>query len=133
METITNMENKIVNWIEINSPNASEAFDFYSAVFGWTKSEVDFGDMGVYTMLHEAGNETPFAGIMELKGPEWEGIPPHWMNYFHTDDIEATCEKIKQSGGKITNDPFEIPGTGIVAMCVDAHGAAFSLLQPATK
>ncbi len=124
------MEKKVVNWMEVNSPNAAEAFAFYNAVFGWTKSEVDMGEMGMYSMLHEAGKEEPFAGIMEMKGPDWEGIPPHWMTYFHTDDINASCDKIKAAGGNIHHGPFEIPGTGMIAVCSDAHGAHFSLHQP---
>jgi uncharacterized protein len=123
------MEKQIVNWMEINSPNAAATIEFYSKLFGWTTSEMDMGEMGKYTMLHGADGKA-FAGIMEMKGPEWEGIPPHWMNYFHTDDINASCETVNGAGGEVCHGPFEIPGTGQIAVCKDNQGAVFSLHQP---
>ena len=115
--------------MEVNSPNSAESLAFYSKVFGWTSSEMDMGEMGMYTMLHGADG-APFAGIMQMTSPEWDGIKPHWMTYFHTDDINASCAAIKEAGGTVKYDPFEVPGTGMIAICEDNHGAYFSLHQP---
>jgi hypothetical protein len=120
---------KTVNWMEVNSPNSEEAFAFYSKIFGWTKSEMDMGEMGKYTMLHDSeGN--PFAGIMQMTSPEWDGVKPHWMIYFHTDNVDTSCQQVKEAGGKVCYEPFDIPGTGRIAICEDPHGAVFSFHQP---
>lgn len=124
------MNNSVVNWIEVNSPDPEATFSFYSGVFGWDKSEADMGEMGMYTMFHESGNPAPFAGIMKMTSPEWDGIPPHWMTYFHTSDIAATCKAVGDNGGKVCYEPFDVPGTGKLSMCTDPHGANFSIHQP---
>jgi predicted enzyme related to lactoylglutathione lyase len=116
-----------LTWYELTTADKTKGVEFYSAVFGYETSEMDMGEMGMYTMFHHKGD--PFAGLMEMKGPEWEGIPPHWMTYFSTSDINATCERIKEAGGAVMHGPFPI-SVGMIAVVKDDQGAVFSLHQP---
>lgn len=117
---------KAVGWFEINVPDKAKGLDFYSSIFGYTTSDMDMGEMGTYTMLHHGG--VPFGGSMEMSGPEWEGIPPHWMTYFSVSNMDEACEKIKSAGGQVVHGPMPIPGDGLIAVCTDDQGAHFSII-----
>ncbi len=117
---------KAVGWFEINTPDKAKALDFYTSVFGYETSDMDMGEMGVYTMLHHGG--VPFSGSMDMSGPEWEGIPPHWMTYFSVDDMDSACEKVKAAGGQVVHGPMPIPNEGLIAVCTDDQGAHFSIV-----
>lgn len=123
---------KPITWYEITVPQAQAALDFYSAVFGYATSSMDMGEMGPYTMLHSPNGGGPFAGVMPMTGPEWDGIPPHWMTYFYVSDINSAMEKIKESGGKVLHGPMTVPDVGEIAVCHDDQGAHFSIHQPSS-
>ncbi|MDI9639413.1 VOC family protein [Kamptonema cortianum] len=118
----------VTTWYEINTPDKTKALDFYKNVLGWTTSDMDMGEHGMYTMLHSA--DGAFAGSMEMTGPEWEGIPAHWMIYFRTSNLGETMDKVKANGGEIVYDKFSIPGVGDMCVCKDDSGAVFSLHEP---
>jgi predicted enzyme related to lactoylglutathione lyase len=39
-------------------------------------------------------------------------------------------ERVTSAGGKITNGPFEVPGSRWIAHALDPQGAAFALVAP---
>ena len=67
-----------------------------------------------------------------MDGPQFEGVPQHWMVYFAVDDVEATCETVKAQNGSIRQPPFEVPGVGMIALASDPSGGVFGLIKPAT-
>ena len=115
-------------WHECVTPDPAAAKKFFTELFGWTSSEMPMGDQGTYSMLH-AGEE-PVAGVMGMEGPEWEGIPPHWMSYIQVDDLDASCGKVTKLGGSIKVPPTEIPNNmGKFAVIADPSGAVISLYE----
>jgi hypothetical protein len=46
------------------------------------------------------------------------------------DDINNTVKKIKNAGGKVLNEPMDIPGVGSYASFIDTEGNRLSILQP---
>jgi hypothetical protein len=65
---------------------------------------------------------------MPMTGPEWRGVPPHWMVYVAVDDIDAAARKVVELGGKVCVPPTTIP-VGRFAVVNDPQGATFSLFQ----
>jgi predicted enzyme related to lactoylglutathione lyase len=53
-------------------------------------------------------------------------MPSHWLVYFGTDDLEATSDKIKSTGGTLTVEPSDVPG-GRILVGQDPQGAFFAL------
>lgn len=118
----------VVTWYEVNTPDREKSVAFYREAFGWTTSEMDMGPpAGIYTML---GSPNPFAGMMIMTSPEWDGIPPHWMVYFGTADYDATVAKIEAAGGKVAYGPMDVPGVGRIGVVQDDQGCHFSIHQP---
>lgn len=113
-------------WHEINVPNAKQAQDFYQKLFGWTTRPVD---MGGFTYHILKSGEREFGGIMQMSGPEWQGVPPHWMVYVAVNDVDAAAKKVSDLGGKVCVPPTDIPNVGRFAVVSDPGGATFSLYK----
>lgn len=110
-------------WNELNAGNLDEAFDFYSGLFGWTKSmAVPMGEMGVYQLFANEGRDT--GGMMR----KLDHVPmPFWQFYITVDAIDAAVERVKAHGGTITNGPHPVPGDAWIAEGNDPQGAKFAL------
>ncbi|MBM4185807.1 MAG: VOC family protein [Gemmatimonadetes bacterium] len=108
-------------------PAAAQAF--YTRVMGW--GTAPWGTDGSYT-LWMAG-EAPVGGCMALPAPLLAAkVPPHWLTYLGTPDIDATIKKAVSLGAKVLAEPQEIPGAGKFAALEDPQGAAFCLYSAAT-
>jgi predicted enzyme related to lactoylglutathione lyase len=110
-------------WYELMTTDVDAAERFYGSVVGWSMR--DSGMPGMKYTLAYAG-ETQAAGLMGIPA-EAEGMPPAWIGYVFTDDIEATVGDISTNGGQVHRQPQDIPGIGRFAVVADPHGAVFSL------
>jgi predicted enzyme related to lactoylglutathione lyase len=112
------------SWHELATTDHEAAFDFYSKLFGWEKTEAsDMGEMGSYQMYGVSGTQL---GGMFNKPAEMPG-PPFWLFYTTVADVHAAAEKVKQLGGQVLNGPMEVPGGDWIAQCTDPQGAAFAI------
>jgi predicted enzyme related to lactoylglutathione lyase len=115
-----------IGWHELHAGNGETAFSFYSGLFGWTKGEaMDMGPMGVYQMFEVDGITI---GGMMTKTPQT--VAPFWLYYFNVDAADAVAERIKQAGGKVTQEPHEVPGGLWIVQGIDPQGALFAVVAP---
>lgn len=114
-------------WREVNTREAAKAIDFYCKLFGLEPKKLP-GDMEYWT-LHKG--PTTVGGVMQMT-KEWEGVPPHWMNYFAVDDTDAALKKIEAAGGKVSVPPFDTP-YGRMSVVNDPNGAAFTVIKMTGK
>jgi uncharacterized protein len=113
-----------VGWNELMSNDAGRAFDFYAAMFGWTKDHaVDMGPMGVYQLFAHGGRAI---GGMMNRPPQ---IPAAaWNFYFNTPDVDAAVERLRAAGGTVANGPMEVPGGDWIVQAIDPQGGFFALV-----
>jgi uncharacterized protein len=118
-----------VGWHELMAADAAAAFDWYSGLFGWVKTDVhDMGPMGSYLLwTFEAGAEA--AGGMMTKPAA--APHPHWNFYIQVDSVAAAAKRIVAAGGTVINGPMEVPGGDWVVQGTDPQGAMFSLMSAA--
>ncbi len=111
------------SWHELATTDHAGAFAFYSALFGWEKTEsMDMGEMGIYQMF---GYEGQTIGGMMAKPSE---MPvPAWLYYAKVPDVGQLVKAVQQNGGRVLNGPMEVPDGDIVAQCEDPQGAAFAI------
>jgi predicted enzyme related to lactoylglutathione lyase len=115
-----------IGWRELHAGNGTEAFAFYSGLFGWTKADaVDMGAMGVYQLFATGG--APVGGMM-TKMPQTPS--PFWLYYFNVDAVDAAMNRVKDGGGQIIHGPMQVPGGSFIAHCLDPQGAIFALVGP---
>ena len=60
--------------------------------------------------------------------PNGAPMPPAWLYYTETSDLDAAIGRATKNGAKVLNGPMPVPG-GRIAQLMDPQGAAFALHQ----
>jgi len=116
-------------WNELMTTDTPAARAFYTSLLGWITEEMDMGEAGMYTIFKQGDQQV--AGMMGMSGPQFEGVPPHWMGYIHVADVDAKTAQAEQLGGTICVPPTDIPNIGRFSVVTDPTEAVISLFQPA--
>ena len=115
-------------WTELMTRDVDGAKAYYTATCGWSFETMPMPD-GDYHLAMIDG--APVAGVMDMSGLEkLKDVPPHWFSYFAVDDVDAAVAATKAAGGQCMREPFEVPGTGRIAIMTDPTGAAMGLMTP---
>jgi len=111
-------------WAELHADEATSAFAFYRAMFGWTPGVAH--DMGGFVyQTFSTGGDGEAGGMMT----KMEGTPgPFWSYYVWVGDIDAAVARVTAEGGTVLMAPHEVPGGAFIANCQDPQGAMFNLL-----
>ena len=121
----------VFTWSEIATTDQAKAKAFYENVFGWTfKKSENTGDEMEYYEFSSSGDAQPDGGFYEMK-PEMFGgeVPPaHIALYVAVDDVDASIAKTTELGGTVIFGPYDIPGTGRMAVITDPTGATISMI-----
>ncbi len=112
-------------WLDLETPDAQQAADFYGGLFGWTLTDaMPPAAPGNYLIATIDGRDV--AAI--AAGAAAVGTDVTWSTYFAVDDADATASAVTAAGGLVTHEPADNPG-GRFAACVDPQGAPFRLWQ----
>ena len=63
------------------------------------------------------------------KTPDGRDVPPNWMFYIVTPDLEGALARARAGGATVLNGPMDVPGGQRVAQLLDPQGAAISLVS----
>ena len=118
-------------WSELITTDPEGAEGFYADLVGWRSVPQELVPGTVYTSFLQG--ERPVGGMMKMEGAEWDGVPPHWMNYVSVADVDATVAKAADLGGLVIVPPTDIPGVGRFSTLQDPTGAVFSIIAPAPR
>ncbi|HEY2935909.1 MAG TPA: VOC family protein [Gaiellaceae bacterium] len=113
------MAGKLVHF-EIAAEDVDRAESFWSSVFGWQFSRDQMP--GFDYRLVRTGDDQ---GGGLYQSDDRDG---HLKVYFDTDDLEASVEKVRSSGGE-AGEKQPIPHVGWWADCKDTEGNAFGIFQ----
>ena len=118
-------------WTELMTEDVAKAGEFYSNLFGWTRSTMQMGSVE-YTMFKNG--ETMAGGMMMLPAEAKEqGAPPHWLLYLSVNDCDKTVAHCKEMGGKACMEPTDFEGIGRGAVLTDPTGAVFGVIKLVKK
>jgi predicted enzyme related to lactoylglutathione lyase len=119
-----------VIWTELMTRDVAGAKAYYGAVCGWRFETMPMMDGTDYHLGMRDG--VPVIGMMDMTDMDHlKGAPPYWFSYFAVDDVDAAVAATTAAGGKVLRAPFEVPGTGRIALLEDPTGAAMGLMTPA--
>lgn len=117
------------SWVDLSTDDQDGAKRFYGELLGWEFDDVPMGedgdeDAGQYSMAKVDGKTV--AAIFKGDG----SLPVHWNSYVTVEDIDAMPEKVKEAGGEVTAEPFDVMES-VGKMCViqDPTGAFLNLWQ----
>jgi predicted enzyme related to lactoylglutathione lyase len=121
------------SWHELYTTDHEAAFAFYNAIAGWERlDEFDMGPMGKYLLWGLGGQQ--LGGMMTkpkgMKTPDGREVPPSWLFYVTTGDLDAALARAKAKGARVLNGPMDVPGGQRIVQLMDPQGAAIALVTP---
>ena len=116
------------SWADLATTDADAAKAFYSDLFGWELDDLDLPGGGVYTMALIDGRRVGALGTVQQ-----EGQPPAWNAYVTVEDADATAAKVRELGGTLFAEPFDVMDAGRMAVIADPTGAVFCIWQPGVQ
>jgi predicted enzyme related to lactoylglutathione lyase len=114
-------------WVDTSQPDPEAASRFYSDLFGWEVEDVMPPEApGSYFMARMRG------GDVAAIGPVPEGAPPMamWNTYIQVDSADETASRVRDAGGSVLTEPFDVMGAGRMGVFADPEGAVFCVWQP---
>ena len=115
-------------WIELATTDQSAAQAFYSKIFGWSPRDMPIGPNETYTIFDLQG--CPAAASYTLRPDQRSrGVPPHWALYVAVQNADETTARVKQLGGTILAEPFDVFDAGRTSVLQDPTGAVFCIWQ----
>ena len=109
-------------WFDLSAPDAGEAREFYSALFGWAIPLA--GNAGPYQAWITSG-EQPWAGIVQ--GCQATGAG--WLPYVVVEDLDEAAKRAVSLGGTVIAGPADGPA-GTAVTIADPGGAQLALFKP---
>jgi len=113
-------------WVDASEPDPEAAVGFYSGLFGWEFEDVmPPGSEGKYFMARIRGLDVAAVGSVLDAAPQWA----MWNTYIWVDSADETASKIRDAGGSVVIEPYDVMDAGRMAMFADPEGATFCVLQ----
>jgi predicted enzyme related to lactoylglutathione lyase len=127
-------------WVDASQPDPDAARDFYGGLFGWEFEDVmPPGAAGHYFIARgQARSSSIFDTSGEVLGGDVaavgsipKGAPPRamWNTYFWVDSADEAASKVRDAGGGVGMEPFDVMDVCRTAVFTDPEGAAFRVWE----
>ena len=116
-------------WVDTGQPDPKAAAEFYGGLFGWDIDErLAPGSDVPYRIATLHGLEV--AGI----GPQPDAAPPTpvWSTYVCVDSADDAAGRVRDAGGSVLMNPFDVGPAGRIGVFADRTGGVFCVWQPGT-
>ena len=113
-------------WVDASTPDPEAALPFYSGLFGWEFEDVMPAESdGNYFIGRIRGLDAAAVGSIP------EGLPSvaTWNSYISVESADEAAAKVRDAGGAAVMEPFDVPGSGRMAVLTDPEGAAFGVWE----
>jgi predicted enzyme related to lactoylglutathione lyase len=113
-------------WVDTTQPEPDASKDFYAGLFGWELVNVlpEESD-ATYYMAQLRGLDVAGVGTV----PEGAPPMPAWNTYVWVDSADEAAAKVRDAGGTVLREPFDVMDSGRMAAFADPEGAVFSVWQ----
>jgi predicted enzyme related to lactoylglutathione lyase len=113
-------------WVDTSQPDPEAAVSFYGPLFDWELEDVMPPDSdGKYFMARVRGKDVAAVGSIP------EGAPQQamWNTYIWVESADDTASKVRDAGGSVVMEPFDVMDAGRMAVFTDPEGAVFCVWQ----
>ena len=113
-------------WVDTTQPHPDAAADFYGGLFGWeVEDAMPPGSDAEYLMARIRGRDAA-----AISSPIREAPPMAvWNTYVWVDSADETAAKVRDAGGRVVAEPFDVMDFGRMAIFADPEGAVFCVWQ----
>lgn len=113
-------------WVDTSQPDPEAAVAFYSDLFGWEfEDAMPPGSEGKYFIARIRGGDVAAVGSV----PEGAPAAAMWNTYVWVESADETAAKVRDAGGSVLMEPFDVMNAGRMAVFTDPDGAAFCVWQ----
>jgi uncharacterized protein len=113
-------------WVDTSQPDPEAAVRFYSELFGWQFEDVmPPGSEGRYFSARIRGGDVAAVGSI----PEGAPQVATWNTYVWVDSADETAGRVRDAGGNVVMEPFDVMDAGRMAVFADPEGAVFMVWQ----
>lgn len=113
-------------WIDSGHPDPAAAVEFYRGLFGWELEDaMPPGSDSEYHMARIDGGEVAAIGSITPGAPE----VATWHTYVAVDSADDAAARVREAGGTVFLEPFDVMDAGRMAGCADPEGAVFFVWQ----
>jgi uncharacterized protein len=113
-------------WVDTAQPDPEKALPFYGGLFGWEfVDSMPDGSEGSYFLGRIRGGDVAAVGSI----PEGEPQDARWNTYIWVDRVDETVAKVRDVGGGVVAEPFDVMDAGRMAVVTDPEGARFCVWQ----
>jgi uncharacterized protein len=116
------------SWADLSTDDWDAAKTFYGELFGWDFDDVPTGDdedAMLYSMAEIDGKDV--CAVFKGDG----STPVHWNSYVTVDDLDSMPDKVKEAGGEVMAEPFDVmEDVGRMMVLQDPAGAFLNLWEP---
>jgi uncharacterized protein len=116
------------HWNELMTRDVAGAKKFYADTMGWTYDAMPMPGGGSYIIASAGG--TPTAGIFDISGADYNGVPESWMPYIAVDNVDARVKKATAAGAKVMKPAFDVPNVGRIVILREPGGAGIGWMTP---
>jgi hypothetical protein len=110
-------------------PDPQAAVNFYRGVFGWQFEDRMAADApGRYFVARLGGRDVAAVSSQPEVGPP----VPVWNTYIWVENADETAALVRDAGGRVVTEPFDVVDVGRTAACADPSDAVFFLWQAGT-
>jgi predicted enzyme related to lactoylglutathione lyase len=113
-------------WVDAAHPEPEATLDFYGGLFGWQfESVLPAESPGKYFMARVRGGDVAAVGSIPA------GAPPvaTWNTYVAVASADDAAARVREAGGTVVMEPFDVMDFGRMAVFADPEGAVFSVWQ----
>jgi predicted enzyme related to lactoylglutathione lyase len=112
--------------VDTAQPDPEAATKFYGGLFGWEFEDAMPPDVpGKYFMARLRGLDVAAVGSIPEQAPPMA----MWNTYVWVESADETAAKVRDAGGTVVMEPFDILDSGRMAVFSDPEGAMFCVWQ----
>jgi uncharacterized protein len=113
-------------WVDTSQPDPEAAVGFYTGLFGWEFEDVmPPGSEGKYFIARLRGRDAAAVGSIPEAAPQ----TAMWNTYVSVESADKTASKVRDAGGGVVMEPFDVMDAGRMAVFTDPEGAAFCVWE----
>ncbi len=126
---VTKHQPGMFSWADMPVLDIDSAQTFYTKLLGLEANATPIGPGMTYVALTKGGRSCCALYNMGEKDMQERG-GPWWVSYFTVEDADATAERVKELGGAVLYEPFDVFEEGRMGIVQDSTGAVFAIWQP---
>lgn len=114
-------------WVDLSTTDPDDAVRFYTTVFGWGHKSMPTDPDEPYHMFTQDGAHVA-ACMPQSADMAAAGAQSSWVTYLagNADEVAA---RVPDAGGQVIAPPFDVEGSGRMAIIADPSGAAVGVWE----